>query len=161
MSFLTILEIASYMVTIIGLPYAIVIYVHEQRLAEQRDEEAVYLALIDEYVRFQKLILEHPDLHLRMIGTAPPLNDDQQERRLIIFDILVSLFERAYILVYEEVMHPRQQRLWRSWEGYMREWCRREEFRTTLPLLLEGEDSDFAMHISRIAAQEAVRKQAG
>jgi hypothetical protein len=36
----------------------------------------------------------------------------------------------------------------------MREWCRREEFRVSLPLLLEGEDNDFARHIGRIARQE-------
>lgn len=154
MRLLTVLEMLSYAVTIIGFPYAIGVYVREQRLARIRDEEAVYLALIDEYVRFQQFVLEHADLHLRAVGPAPALTEDQQERRLVIFDILVSLFERAYILVYDETMPRRQARLWQSWEDYMREWCRREEFRASLPLLLEGEDSDFARHISQIARQE-------
>jgi hypothetical protein len=37
----------------------------------------------------------------------------------------------------------------------MRHWCRREDFRTLLPRLLEGEDPDFQRHISRIADEEA------
>jgi hypothetical protein len=36
----------------------------------------------------------------------------------------------------------------------MREWCRRSYFKTTLPSLLHGEDPDFAIYISRIAAEE-------
>ena len=157
MSLMAVLEMLSYLVTIIGLPYAIGEYVREQRLARRRDEEAVYLALIDEYVRFQQLVLEHADLHLRAVGPAPALTEDQQERRLVMFDILVSLFERAYLLVYDEALSVHQRRLWQSWEDYMREWCRREEFRiSSLPLLLQGEDSDFARHISQIARHEDV-----
>jgi len=45
--------------------------------------------------------------------------------------------------------------LWQSWEDYIREWCRREDFRAALPGLLEGEDEDFARLIRGIAAQEA------
>ncbi len=155
MSLMTVLEMVSYLVTIIGFPYAIGVYVREQRLARLRDEESVYLTLIDEYVRFQQIVLEHADLHLRIVGPAPNLTEDQQERRLVIFDILVSMFERAYILVYDEEMSRQRQRLWHTWEDYMREWCRRDEFRASLPLLLEGEDSDFAYHISQIARQES------
>jgi hypothetical protein len=52
-------------------------------------------------------------------------------------------------------MNRQAQRLWLSWEDYIREWCRREEFRAELPELLQGEDEDFCRHISRIAADEA------
>ncbi len=46
MSLLTLLEMLSYAVTIIGFPYAIGLYVHKQRLTHIHDEEAVYHALI-------------------------------------------------------------------------------------------------------------------
>ena len=82
-----------------------------------------------------------------------PLTDEQRERKLILFDILVSLFERAYILVYEEDMDRQTRRMWQSWEDYMREWCKRTDFRTVLPQLLDGEDRDFAAHIMRIAEE--------
>jgi len=55
----------------------------------------------------------------------------------------VSLFERAYLLVFEERMDKQTTRLWQSWEDYMREWCRRPDFREALPDLLSGEDEGF------------------
>jgi hypothetical protein len=36
----------------------------------------------------------------------------------------------------------------------MREWCRREDFHNTLPLLLHGEDPEFRKYICRIAEEE-------
>ena len=36
----------------------------------------------------------------------------------------------------------------------MREWCRRDDFRHALPLLLRGEDPDFVAYIRRIAEEE-------
>jgi hypothetical protein len=49
-------------------------------------------------------------------------------------------------------MSRQTRRLWSSWEDYMREWCRREDFRADLPELLQGEDPDFQQHIKKIAA---------
>jgi hypothetical protein len=77
------------------------------------------------------------------------------ERKQAIFGILVSIFERAYILVYEERMNKQTRRLWSSWEDYMREWCRRADFRNALPELLQGEDPDFRGHIESIAKAAA------
>jgi hypothetical protein len=85
------------------------------------------------------------------------LTAEQRERRGVLFELLVSIFERAYLLVYEEQMKRQTQRLWMSWEDYMRDWCRRKDFRTQLPALLVGEDPDFAAHLTRIAAEEATK----
>lgn len=71
------------------------------------------------------------------------------------FAILVSLFERAYVLVYEEHMSRQQQRLWQSWEDYMHEWSQREDFRAALSSLLVGEDPGFIATIQRIAETAA------
>jgi hypothetical protein len=35
----------------------------------------------------------------------------------------------------------------------MREWCRREDFRASLPELLEGEDPDFVSYIRALVAE--------
>ena len=72
--------------------------------------------------------------------------------------VLVSLFERAYLLVYEERMGKQARRLWQSWEDYMREWVRRSEFRDALPGLLQGEDPDFTAYISKLAEGERKRQ---
>jgi hypothetical protein len=69
--------------------------------------------------------------------------------------VLVSLFERAFLLVYEPKMDRQTRRLWQSWEDFMREWCKRPEFRELLPELLQGEDEEFAARIRCIAEAEA------
>jgi hypothetical protein len=155
MSWLEWLEALSYAVTVIGLPLAIVVYVIDRRKERMNDDEEVYLQLADDYEKFLKLVLDHADLRLMTAANVPPqLTPEQRERRDVLFEILVALFERAYILVYEEKMTRQATRLWRTWEDYMRAWCRRADFRETLPTLLEGEDPDFARHITRIAAEE-------
>lgn len=150
------LEALSYVVTIIGLPLAIVVFVLDRRRDRQMDEEEIYLRLSDEYADFMRLVIDNADLRLR--STTPPtdLSEEQQERKLALFAILVSLFERAYVLVYEERMSRQQQRLWKSWEDYMHEWSQREDFRAALAPLLIGEDPGFVATIQRIA-EAAVR----
>ncbi len=148
-------EALSYVVTIVGFPMAILVFIVEQRRERQNEEEEIYQRLSDEYTSFLKLVLANPDLQLLRKRVAPEaLTDEQSERRLALFSILVSLFERAYLLVYEEPMDRQTRRLWQSWEDYMREWCRRPDFREALPELLQGEDEDFQGHIRRIAEAE-------
>ena len=148
-------ELLSYIVTVFGLPTAIFIFIYEQRRERENEDEEIYLLLSDAYTDFLKLIIANPDLRLHSQSAVANLTDEQRERALTIFDMLVSLFERAYLLVYDDRMSAKQLRRWRSWEDFMREWCRREDFRTQLPRLLSGEDPDFAEYIRRIAQEES------
>jgi hypothetical protein len=153
MTFLEIWELASYVVTAVGLPLAIVVFFYEQNKERENEEEQAYQQLSDSYTQFLKLVLDNPDLKLRSQQATPGLNDEQRERMLLIFDMLVALFERAYLLIYEEDMAEKQRRRWHSWEDYMRDWCRREDFHIALPELLRGEDPDFAAYIEGVAVQ--------
>lgn len=151
-------ELLSYVVTIIGLPFAIVVFLLEQRKERQNEEEEIFQRLSDEYREFLKLVLDNADLHLlRQESKLGQMTEEQKERRLAIFGILISLFERAYLLVYEDEMDKQARRLWQSWEDYMREWVRRAEFRENLPQLLEGEDEDFTKYIRELARQEKAK----
>ena len=38
----------------------------------------------------------------------------------------------------------------------MREWCRRPDFRTSLPTLLQGEDAEFVGYIRNLAGLQAL-----
>jgi hypothetical protein len=145
-------ELMSYVVTVIGLPLAIAVFLFEQRKERENEEEEVYQLLSDNYQDFLKVALENPDLRLFSDETAPSLTDEQRERQLIIFTMLMSLFERAYLLLYEEGMSPKQARRWNSWEDYILEWCRKPHFRSSLPRLLHGEDPSFVLYVERLAA---------
>lgn len=146
-------ELTSYVVTAIGLPLAIFVFFYEQRRERENEDEEVYQLLSDNYQDFLKVALDHADLHLFSTEQTPNLDAEQRERMLIVFSMLISLFERAYLLLYESSMSNRQQRRWLSWEDYMREWCSRADFRSLLPQLLRGEDPEFTQLLQSLAEQ--------
>jgi hypothetical protein len=148
-------ELASYVVTVVGLPLAIAVFLYEQRKERENEEEEVYQLLSDNYQEFLRIALDNPDLRLFSAGATASLSDEQRERQFIIFNMLISLFERAYLLLHEENMAPKQARRWNSWEDYMLEWCRRPEFRASLPRLLHGEDPSFVRYVERLAPPAA------
>jgi hypothetical protein len=149
-------ELLSYVVTVVGLPLAIYVFIFEQRKERDSEEEEVYQLLSDNYQEFLKITLEHPDLRLFASEETPALSAEQLERMFIIFSMLISLFERAYLLLYEDDMKEKQLRRWCSWEDYMGEWCNRADFRASLPALLRGEDPEFAAYIKKLAASPPV-----
>ncbi|MGV3569620.1 MAG: hypothetical protein ACO1PB_03395 [Ramlibacter sp.] len=147
-------ELASYIVTALGLPVAILFFAWEQRKERDNEEEEQYQLLSDAYNDFLKVVLDHPDLQLRTNEPLANPTPEQRERMLVIFDMLISLFERAYLVAFKPDMGETERRRWNSWDDYMREWCRREDFHNTLPALLRGEDPEFVGYIQRIAAEE-------
>jgi hypothetical protein len=146
-------EVASYVVTVIGLPFAIGIFFVEQRRERRNEEDESYQLLSNAYNDFLRVVIESPDLRLRSDTSTPDLTAEQQDRMLTIFDMLISLFERAYLSAYGSHMTPVQQRRWNSWEDFMREWLRRDAFYYRLPQLLKGEDPEFAAHLRRLAEE--------
>ncbi len=147
-------EFASFVVTTLGLPFAIAFFAWEQRKERDNEEEDGYQLLSNAYNEFLKVVLANPDLHLR---TNEPLSNptvEQNERMLVIFDMLMSLFERAYLVAYKPKMSETEARRWNSWDDYMREWCHRQDFFNALPQLLRGEDPEFQSYLRRIAEEE-------
>jgi hypothetical protein len=147
-------EIASYVVTVIGLPLAIALFLFEQRKERRNEEAEVYQLLSDAYNDFLKVVIDNPDLRLRSNTVPPDRSPEQQERMLAIFDMLISLLERAYLTAWTPDMTPEQKRRWNSWEDFMREWIQRDDFYYRLPELLRGEDPEFAAYLRRLAEQE-------
>ena len=148
-------ELLSYIVTVVGLPLAIAVFIFEQRKERDNEDEEVYQLLSDNYQEFLKIALANPDLRLFAQEETPELSAEQHERMFIIFSMLISLFERSYLLLYEEGMREKQLRRWRSWEDYMGEWCDRADFRAVLPALLRGEDPAFASYIQQLASRHS------
>jgi hypothetical protein len=150
-------EVASFVVTVFGFPFAIFLFLYEQRRERDSEDEEAYQLLQDAYNDFLKIVLDNPDLQLRSANVSLDLTDEQRERKLIIFEMLVALFERAYIVAYEPDLKGVALRRWNSWNDYMHEWCRRKDFNNLLPQLLRGEDPDFAAYIRNIADKEMSR----
>ena len=135
-------------------------FAYQQREQRQNEENALHRMLSEEYDGFLKLTLDHADLLLmrsvkrrgRTCTRRTAWNGSH-----ILFSILISLFEKAYIIVYSDRMTKDTARLWQSWEDDMRDWCARDDFRSALPHLLEGEDDAFSVHIRRIATDQGTQ----
>ncbi len=147
-------ELWSFVVTTLGLPFGIAIFLWQQRKERENEDEEGYQLLSNAYNDFLKVVLAHPDLQLRSNQPLADRSPEQNERMLVIFDMLISLFERAYLVAYKTAMSDEERRRWNSWDDYMREWCRRDDFYNALPLLLRGEDPDFQIYIRRVASEE-------
>ncbi len=151
MDALDVWQLLANVVTVFGLPLAIYTFVLEQRKERENEDEEVYQLLSDAYIDFMKLVLDHSDLKLRTQQATPNLSEEQKERMQVMFELLISLFERAYLTAYSENMTAAQRRRWHSWDDFMLEWCRRDDFYSSLPTLLHGEDADFANYIRTVA----------
>jgi len=147
-------ELASFVVTTLGLPIAILFFAWEQHKERDNEEEEAYQLLSDAYNDFLKIVLANPDLQLRTNEPLADPNPEQRERMLVIFDMLISLFERAYLVAFKPKMTETEKRRWNSWDDFMHEWCRREDFHNVLPTLLRGEDPEFRDYICRVAEVE-------
>jgi hypothetical protein len=154
MTWLEAFELASYAVTIIGLPFGVWVFLAQQRKERENEEEQAYQTLSDAYNEFLKVVLAHADLQLRTNAALPNPTPEQHERMLVIFDMLISLFERAFLVAHKPTMTADEQRRWNSWDDYMREWCHRDDFAHALPLLLRGEDPEFQTYLQGVLDQE-------
>ena len=100
-------ELASFVVTTLALPFAIIFFAWEQRKERDNEEEEQYQLLSDAYNDFLKVVLGNPDLHLRTNEPLENPSGEQRERMLVIFDMLISLFERAYLCLLYTSPSPR------------------------------------------------------
>lgn len=148
-------EFASFVVTALGLPCALLIFMLEQEKERENEEEEGFQLISDAYNKFLQVVLENSDLGLRSQEQTRQYTPDQVERVLVIYDMLIALFERAYLVSWNESMTEGEARRWNSWDDYMRQWCQRSHFAAALPELLRGEDPGFTRHIMRIARDES------
>ena len=150
------LEAMSYLVTILGFPAAIFVIWREERLRRKNEMSELHRNLSEEYDNFLRLVMDNSDLLLLSRSSLPePVSDEQKERTEVIFRMLVSLFEKAFIILYSDDMGGDAKRRWSSWEDDMIEWCQRRDFRQSLPGLLEGEDEKFTQYLLNLSEKHA------
>lgn len=148
--FLELFELLSYVATIVGIPLAIFIFKREEVKERQAEQEEIYDKLMDHYDQILARLFEHPDIDQH----NTPLDDAELRRQQkILYEMLVNLFERAFILLYGE-KEIAYRRMWNSWEDYIKNWIARPNFREMLPDLVKGEDPDFVAYMGRLSELE-------
>jgi hypothetical protein len=128
--------------TLVSVAIGVVIFVQSQRREhELRDKEAArereqriteaFNALDDKYIDYVKLCLQHPELDVfdtpLPAADHPPATAAQRRQEAMMFAILLSVFERSY-LMYRDKADPFKREQWAGWEQYMRNWLGRANF---------------------------------
>ncbi len=117
-------------VSVAAIVSAAVVFVPNQRAQLRSRREEKYLAIIDEYKSFLELALSYPHLgvteHSRPVS-PDKLTTDQLTQRDILFEILTSILERAFI-AYEERSSSFREHQWRGWESYIAQYAERVDY---------------------------------
>ncbi len=141
------MEFLSYVATVVGIPLATMTYILQEKKERQNEQEEIYDKLMGHYTVIQEKLFEFPELDVHDKALE---NFEDARRQYILYQMVVSLFERAYILLASET-DPAYQRMWNSWEDYICEWIRHPNFIAALPRLMEGEDKDFVAYMAGLS----------
>lgn len=124
------LEAASYVAVLIGIPTALVSYLQAKQRQWEESERQTYDSLNRELIGWYQLCLNHPRLDIFDAPEANPadLSNAERKEEMILLTILISIFERAF-LMYHDQRRAFRQRQWTGWDQYIRHYARRENFR--------------------------------
>lgn len=126
------LENISYLITIVGVPIAIFVYLREQKRQREEREYGTYDALDDKYIELQQLCLSYSNLDVfdTPFAPTPKLTEEQKKQEEAILLIRISIFERAYLMYTRTDSNCRNEQ-WAGWELEIKEWFSRDNFRAT------------------------------
>lgn len=144
------LEIATNIITILGVPVAFYIYLKEQALQREEREYGTYDALDDKYIDLQKLCLQYPYLDIFDTPFDKPnkLTAEQQKQEEAILLIRISIFERAFLMYQREVSKARTNQ-WEGWEIEIKEWLQRSNFKAIWDVHKDYFDKCFVEYFSQ------------
>ncbi len=126
-----IFQIVQYLVFIIGIPITIYKYITSKKREQYDREYGTYDALDREFKEYSKLCIDHPDLDVSGYPNEnpPKYTPAQKKQERIMFSILCSLFERAY-LMFKDTTSTARRRRWTGWIGYFHDFSTRDNFRS-------------------------------
>ena len=148
---LLIATIAAHISTVLGIPLAILLFLNEKRKERHDREYGTYHALDDKYIMFLRLCLQHPELDLYSVPLGAPssLSPTQKIQQYTMFEILISLMERSY-LMYKDQSSELKRSQWHGWDSYIQGWCSDQRFRDLWTLVsIEEYDESFIEYLGK------------
>jgi hypothetical protein len=146
------LQIASGIVTILGLPLALYLFYNEKRKERKEREYGTYNALDDKYIHFLEMCLEKPELDVIEYSVDTQFDKNERQEQ-ILFLILISILERAF-LMYNDQSTKIKERQWLGWVEYMKDYCNKENFRKKWPELGPQFDKKFVGFMDSLMANK-------
>lgn len=122
-----ILSILSSVATILGVPFAILVYLREQKKARLERQAEICSQAHGQYQNYLQLCFDNPELDI--FDYPYPSNPDplNSRKELIAYTMLISIFESAY-RSYQSHPDPENSE-WVGWNNYIRWWMSRPKFK--------------------------------
>lgn len=123
------LELSTYVITILGVPFALYMYIDEQKSQRAEREYGTYDALDDKYIDLQQLCLQYSKLDIFDTPFKNPnkLTEEEHKQEEAILLIRISIFERAFLMYQREAAKAKKDQ-WDGWEIEIIEWLERKNF---------------------------------
>lgn len=155
-------EFAASVVTVLGIPFAIFVYLDEMKKERHEREYGTFDALDDKYLEFLNLCIAKPrlDLYYIPLKKAPVLSNEERIQQYAMFEILISLMERAFVM-YSEQSSEAKKSQWEGWNQYMIEFVKRPIFKKLWPLLGDQFDVKFMDHMNQLVESTNARNKRG
>ena len=147
------LEIATFLITILGLPFALYIYINEQKAQRAEREYGTYDALDDKYIELQQLCLQYPKLDIfdsPFVNPNTLTEEDQKQEEAILLN-RISIFELAFKKYQREPAQAKDNQ-WDGWEIDILEWLERENFKNIWEAHKQYYDKTLVEHFDQKAA---------
>ncbi|WP_105403401.1 hypothetical protein [Neorhizobium sp. T7_12] len=134
-----------------------------EKLAQDRIEafNQAYNALSDRYFVFLSALAQYPHIGVQPPWTEAPnsLSAEDQARRSVLYDMVISLCEEAYLI--KERADDIKLHQWPGWEDYIVALLRHDEFRDYLDLGRTdggygGFDSRFEAYLIGLIAERKI-----
>ena len=154
LEFLPHFELLSYVVTVLGVPAAMYVYLREQSNLRYEREYGTFDSLDDKYIELQTLCLEYPSLDIfdTPFEQSPTLTPEQEKQEEAILLIRISIFERAY-LMYTRTRDAVKQSQWNGWETEILEWLDRPNFAKAWSIHSPYYDLSFVEYFNNLKAE--------
>ena len=145
------LEMATYLITILGLPFALYIYINEQKAQRAEREYGTYDALDDKYIELQQLCIQYPKLDIFDTPFVNPntLTEEEQKQEEALLLIRISIFERAFLMYQREAAQAKANQ-WQGWEIDILEWLERKNFKLIWDEQKLYYDKTFVQHFDNL-----------
>jgi hypothetical protein len=124
------LDAIGKVIVILGVPIAIFQYIRTTQ-KERRDREyGTYNSLDEKYLEWEKICLSYSYLDIFDVSDnkTSVLDEKQKKEELILFTILFSIFERAYLL-YSDESSKLKKNQWSGWNTFIIGYSQRDNFK--------------------------------
>ncbi|WP_221032728.1 hypothetical protein [Actomonas aquatica] len=150
-----IVTILGIVIAVVGLRFAVKTYHNDRRKDQLEREYGTFNDLDDKYVEFMYECSRHPRLDL--FSTPAPsqreLSAEELRVERALFAVLISIFERAYVMFHRRDELSSKDAQYPGWETCMRTYCTRPSFIVEWQLIGDQFDQGFCTRMNQLITE--------